>query len=127
MNKHKSNKIKENSNTVRHLIKGQITTTKNLVAIKEVRHAGQQVNISLGNGLSGNKPLREPMMTQNCVAMVSLGYNELICAAHFWFHSVPVNTLRPRGAYMCHQTKPLSEPMLNYCKVDPCEHISVKF
>ena len=42
MSKHKSNKIKENSNTVRHLIMGQITTTQNLVAIKEVRHAGQQ-------------------------------------------------------------------------------------
>ena len=41
MNKHKSNKIKENSNTVRHLIIGQIITTQNLVAIKEVRHAGQ--------------------------------------------------------------------------------------
>ena len=41
MNKHKSNKKKENSNTVRHLIMGQITTTQNLVAIKEVRHAGQ--------------------------------------------------------------------------------------
>ena len=41
MNKHNSNKIKENSNTVRHLIVGQITTTQNLVAIKEVRHAGQ--------------------------------------------------------------------------------------
>ena len=41
MNKHKSNKIQENSNTVRHLIMGQITTTQNLVAIKEVRHAGQ--------------------------------------------------------------------------------------
>ena len=41
MNKHKSNKIKENSNTARHLIMGQITTTQNLVAIKEVRHAGQ--------------------------------------------------------------------------------------
>ena len=41
MNKHQSNKIKENSNTVRHLIMGQITTTQNLVAIKEVRHAGQ--------------------------------------------------------------------------------------
>ena len=41
MNKHKSNKIKENSNTVRHLIMGQITTTQNLVAIKEVRLAGQ--------------------------------------------------------------------------------------
>ena len=41
MNKHKSNKMKENSNTVRHLIMGQITTTQNLVAIKEVRHAGQ--------------------------------------------------------------------------------------
>ena len=35
MNKHKSSKIKENSNTVRHLIMGQITTTQNLVAIKE--------------------------------------------------------------------------------------------
>ena len=43
MNKHKSNKIKENSNTVRHLIMGQIITTQNLVAIKEVRHAGQQL------------------------------------------------------------------------------------
>ena len=42
MNKHKSNKIKENSDTVRHLIMGQIITTQNLVAIKEVRHAGQQ-------------------------------------------------------------------------------------
>ena len=42
MDKHKSNKIKENSNTVRHLIMGQITTTQNLVAIKDVRHAGQQ-------------------------------------------------------------------------------------
>ena len=42
MNKHKSNKIKENSNTVRHLIMGQIITTQSLVAIKEVRHAGQQ-------------------------------------------------------------------------------------
>ena len=42
MNKHKSNKIKENSNTVRHLIMGQITTTQNLVAIKKVRHAGQK-------------------------------------------------------------------------------------
>ena len=41
MNKHKSNKIKENSNTVRHFIMGQIITTQNLVAIKEVRHAGQ--------------------------------------------------------------------------------------
>ena len=41
MNKHKSNKIKENSNTVTHLIMGQIITTQNLVAIKEVRHAGQ--------------------------------------------------------------------------------------
>ena len=35
MNKHKSNKIKENSNTVRHLIMGQITATQNLVAIKK--------------------------------------------------------------------------------------------
>ena len=43
MNKHKSNKIKENSNTVRHLIMGQITTTQNLVAIKEVRHAGHNI------------------------------------------------------------------------------------
>ena len=45
MNKHKSNKIKENSNTVRHLIMGQITTTQSLVAIKEVRHAGQLQDI----------------------------------------------------------------------------------
>ena len=42
MNKHKSNKIKENSNTVRHLIMGQIITTQNLVATKVVRLAGQQ-------------------------------------------------------------------------------------
>ena len=46
MNKHKSNKIKENSNTVRHLMMGQIITTQNLVAIKEVRHAGQIRNIN---------------------------------------------------------------------------------
>ena len=46
MNKHKSNKIKENSNTVRHLIMGQIITTQNLVAIKEVRHAEQRRNSS---------------------------------------------------------------------------------
>ena len=45
MNKHKSNKIKENPNTVRHLVMGQITTTQNLVAIKEVRHAGQRVKL----------------------------------------------------------------------------------
>ena len=44
MDKHKSNKINENSNTVSHLIMGQITTTQNLVAIKEVRHAGQTQN-----------------------------------------------------------------------------------
>ena len=49
MNKHKSDKIKENSNTVRHLIMGQITTTHNLVAIKEVRHAGQQNKKNLCN------------------------------------------------------------------------------
>ena len=42
MNKHKSNKMKENSNTVRHMIMGQITTTQNFVAIKEVRQAGQK-------------------------------------------------------------------------------------
>ena len=46
MNKHKSKKIKENSNTVRHLIMGQIITTQNLVAIKEVRHAGQSLKCS---------------------------------------------------------------------------------
>ena len=45
MNKHKSNKIKENSNTVRHLIMGQIITTQNLVATKVVRLAGQQPDI----------------------------------------------------------------------------------
>ena len=47
MNKHKSNKMKENSDTVRHLIMGQIITTQNLVAIKEVRHAGQLWYITL--------------------------------------------------------------------------------
>ena len=47
MNKHKSNKIKENSNTVRHFIMGQITTTQNVVAIKEVRHAGQWTNVDI--------------------------------------------------------------------------------
>ena len=46
MNQHKSNKIKEKSNTVRHLIMGQITTTQNLVAIKEARHAGQSLRCS---------------------------------------------------------------------------------
>ena len=39
------------------------------------------VNIGSGNGLvpSGNKPLPEPMLTQICRHMVSLGQNELIC------------------------------------------------
>ena len=37
------------------------------------------VNIDSGNGLvpSGNKPLPEPMLTQICCHMVSLGHNEL--------------------------------------------------
>ena len=47
MNKHKSNKIKENSNTVRHLIMGQIITTQNLVATKVVRLAGQSCLVGL--------------------------------------------------------------------------------
>ena len=45
MNKHKSSKIKENSNTVRHLIIGQIITTQNLVATKVVRLAGQLLEL----------------------------------------------------------------------------------
>ena len=38
------------------------------------------VNIGSGNGLvpSGNKPLLEPILTQICRHMASLGYNELI-------------------------------------------------
>ena len=38
------------------------------------------VNIGSGNGLvpSGNKPLPEPMLTQNCCHMASLGHNELM-------------------------------------------------
>ena len=63
MNKHKSNKIKENSNTVRHLIMGQITTTQNLVAIKEVRHAGQKTLTTTPSSIdhfinTGDLPLR---------------------------------------------------------------------
>ena len=52
-----------------------------------------------------------------------------------------VNSLRPSDEYMsvnlsslvqimvCRLigAKPLSEPMLDYCQLDPCEHISVKF
>ena len=53
-----------------------------------------------------------------------------------------VNSLRLRDAYMHHQMRPslvqimacrlfgaqpLSEPMLDYCQLDPCEHKSVKF
>ena len=46
MNKHKSNKMKkENSNTVRHLIMGQITTTPNLVAIKEDKPCNLQMTL----------------------------------------------------------------------------------
>ena len=48
-----------------------------------------------------------------------------------------VNWLRPRNEYMRHQIKPsfvqtmacrlwLSEPMLDYCQLDPCEHISIE-
>ena len=54
MNKHKSNKIKENSNTVRHLIMGQIITTQNLVATKVVRLAGQIYSEALDNGTDHN-------------------------------------------------------------------------
>ena len=38
------------------------------------------VNIGSGNGLvpSGNKPLSEPMLTQICRHMTSLGHNELV-------------------------------------------------
>ena len=56
MNKHKSNKIKENSDTVRHLIMGQITTTQNLFAIKEVRHAGQSQTQQYGGSGTGYGP-----------------------------------------------------------------------
>ena len=55
MNKHKSNKITENSNTVRHLIMGQITTTQNLVAIKEVRHAGQKQSTEIHVPMKSHK------------------------------------------------------------------------
>ena len=44
MNKHKSNKLKENSNTVRHLIMGQIITTQNLVARDNIRHQEELTN-----------------------------------------------------------------------------------
>ena len=47
MNKHKSNKIKENSNTVRHLIMGQITTTQNLVQKKSGTPDNNILTISL--------------------------------------------------------------------------------
>ena len=41
-----------------------------------------EVNIGSGNGLvqSGNQPLSEPMLTQICCQMASLGFNELILA-----------------------------------------------
>ena len=55
MNKHKSNKVKENSNTVGHLIMGQIITTQNLVAIKVVRHAGQQDILFSASELKGTQ------------------------------------------------------------------------
>ena len=57
-------------------------------------------------------------------------------------HSIYFNSLRPRDAYMSHQTypslvqimayhmvgtKPLSEPMLPYCQSDHKKHNSVKF
>ena len=66
MNKHKSNKIKENSNTVRHLIMGQITTTQNLVAIKEVRHAGQRKSNTAVVGRSDMKIEYSEESEQRC-------------------------------------------------------------
>ena len=62
MNKHKSNKIKEKSNTVRHLIMGQIITTQNLVAIKVVRHAGP---LPMWN--ERVRPLRDTSLFWYCV------------------------------------------------------------
>ena len=69
MNKHKSNKIKENSNTVRHLIMGQITTTKNLVAIKEVRHAGQNTE--------GDTPLLDVEQSTGIMVYFEAAYPQL--------------------------------------------------
>ena len=77
----------------------------------------------------GNKPLSEPMMVDLLMH---------ICVTRpQWVNSSP-----PSAAYMCQWTrlalvqimacrlssaKPLSEPMLLYCKLDPQEQTSVKF
>ena len=77
------------------------------------------VNIGSGNGLvpSGNKPLPEPMLTQICHHMASLGQNELKCQCHmpresiYWSHpkvnikarsslSARMPSLRPSDAHM---------------------------
>ena len=69
MNKHKLNKRKENSNTVRHLIIGQIITTQNLVAIKEVRHAGQSNKIKENSYTVRHLIMEQIITTQNLVAI----------------------------------------------------------
>ena len=93
MNKHKSNKIKENSNTVRHLIMGQIITTQNLVAIKEVRHAGQWLIIYevLCHSFEGNFPRHMLKVSLNvmylkithCKLQPHLRHDDVIKFKHF--------------------------------------------
>ena len=93
MSKHKSNKIKENSNTVRHLIMGQIITTQNLVAIKEVRHAGQWLIIYevLCHSFEGNFPRHMLKVSLNvmylkithCKLQPHLRHDDVIKLKHF--------------------------------------------
>ena len=125
MNKHKSNKIKENSNTVRHLIMGQIITTQNLVAIKEVRHAGQnrsrhsrcmrnpQMYVSGQEATINRPPVSEPSSDADHDSILSHGYvhqskeiipkwhgsiNQTLCKSHSK-HSFAVWNLKRRGKF----------------------------
>ena len=74
----------------------------------------------------GNQPSFEPMMTK---------FTDMYMVARpQWVNSLgpsdaSVNILTLVQIMACHMfgAKPLSEPMLPYCQLDPKEHISVKF
>ena len=84
--------------------------------------------------------LRQPISCENIISIHGS------CERIKQTHGLPVvcyfNSLRPRDAYMRHQTrpsfiqimafrllgtKPSSKPMLDYSQLGPCEHISVTF
>ena len=129
MNKHKSNKIKENSNTVRHLIMGQITTTQNLVAIKLVRHAGQKRKAVSSTG--AKLPDFKHNWSENCTCKYTM-YISTYNFFKFWY--IEANTKWPQQHLVLVQImawcragdKSLSEPMMIILPTIICITLHVK-